>query len=78
MLGTFPLGRHHEEGLAVSTAKHTREAPTIQLERLEHLSPFTHTNATLVTDVGVPESPFVIEANAVRMICAGLGPDSPI
>jgi hypothetical protein len=71
-LGTFPLGRHDEQRLAVSFAKHTREASTIKLERLEHLSPFMHTHATLVSHVGVPESLIGIKANAVRMVCREL------
>jgi hypothetical protein len=78
MLGTFPLGRYQEQRLAVSSAEHTREASTIQLDRLEHLSPFTHAHAMLASHVGVPESPFGIEANPVRMICTRLGPDSPM
>jgi len=78
MLGTFPLGRHHKQRLAVSSAEHTGEAPTIKLERLQHLSPFTDAHATLVSHVGVPECPFGIEANPVRMIGARLGSCSPM
>src|SRR6266581_7472110 len=78
LLGPFPLGGDHEQGLAVGSAEHTGKASTIQLDRLEHLSPFTHAHAMLVSHVGVPESPFGIETNPVRMIGARFCPDSAI
>src|SRR2546421_7461827 len=74
--GPFPLGGDDEERLSISSAEHTREASAIELDRLEYLSPFTDAHAPLVSHVGVPESPFGIEANPVRMICARFCPDS--
>src|SRR5437016_12664350 len=78
LLGPFPLGGDHEQGLAVGSAEHTGKASTIQLDRLEHLSPFTHAHAMLVSHVGVPESPFGIQTNPVRMIGARFCPDAPM
>src|SRR5437899_1721355 len=72
-----PLPCHQEQRLLVSASECASEATTIQVDRLQYLSTFANTHATLVGDVTVPDGVFGVEANAVRGAGAQVGPHSP-
>src|SRR5205085_7999501 len=54
------------------------EAPTVKIDRLQHLTAFANAHATLVGDVRVPDGVFRIEANAVWYASGEVGPHPPV
>lgn len=64
--------------MPVRASEYTGEAAPVEADRLEYLAAFAHAHTTLVSDVGVPDSTFGIEANPVWMIRAGIGPHAPV
>src|SRR5215813_7357368 len=54
--GTAPLGRHQKQRSPISASEHAGEAASIEIDRLQDLPALANTHATLIGDVGVPDS----------------------
>src|SRR5690606_29980215 len=67
-----------EQPRFVATAERTGEGAAIDLRGRQHLTALADTDTVPVPDVGVPDGPLVIEADAVRMVARRLRPDSPV
>jgi len=63
--GTAPLGRHQEQRSPISASEHAGEAASIEIDRLQDLPALANAHATLIGDVGVPDSVLCIEAYTI-------------
>src|SRR2546421_695692 len=73
-----PLGRHQEQCALVRASEHAREAAAVQLDRLQHRTPFADAHAPLVGNDAVPDGAVRVEADAVRGAAGEVGPYPPV
>src|SRR5207247_2956363 len=72
------FGHHHEQSAAVHAAHHASKTPTIEVNRLQHVTLFANTHAALVGNIGVPDGVIRIDADAIRNAVTEVGPYAPI
>ncbi|GHO49574.1 hypothetical protein KSX_77370 [Ktedonospora formicarum] len=77
VLKPAPLSSQHEQSMLVFSSKHTCEAATIKLDRLQNLTTFSHPYTTLIRDITIPDSALCVEADTIGCRIIERGPNSP-
>jgi hypothetical protein len=67
-----------EQRPPVRPAEHAGEAAAVERDCLQYFAALAHARAAFVGDVGVPDSPFRVEADAVGAAVAEVGPDAAV
>jgi hypothetical protein len=78
MLYSGPLCGAHKQGRAVIAAEHAGERAAVELHSIEYLDTLADAHAITIADIGIPDRPFSVEADAVWRVVPDLCPDAPI